>query len=104
MIQPHESRPLNLEEETLESLQVEEAIDGPSGDKEVLRCRNGTRYEGTLVKGQAHGQGKFLGLDGSSYEGQWAYDKAHGYGKYSQADGGVYLGEWRHDVKSGEGV
>jgi len=51
----------------------------------------------------AHGQGKFIHVDGDLYEGQWKNDKANGYGVYRHVNGACYEGMWRDDLQHGEG-
>ncbi len=61
-------------------------------------------YEGGLLKGFFHGQGRMLYADGSRYEGQWVRGKRQGQGKMVWADGQVYEGAWLMDQPHGQGI
>ena len=47
---------------------------------------------------RAHGQGKFVHVDGDVYEGEWANDKANGFGTYTHVNGARYEGVWKDDL------
>jgi hypothetical protein len=64
---------------------------------------DGSVYEGVLVDGKRHGEGKYTYADGDVYKGEWRDDKRHGQGKYTFASGVVYEGAWRDDKQHGEG-
>ena len=47
---------------------------------------------------RAHGQGKFIHVDGDIYEGKWINDKANGFGIYIHINGARYEGMWKDDL------
>ena len=59
-------------------------------------------YEGQLLNGQLHGQGKFTASDGSVYEGQYLNGKRNGSGRYTAKNGFVIKGEFRDDKCTGK--
>ena len=42
---------------------------------------DGSVYEGVLVDGKRHGEGKYTFANGAVYDGAWRDDKQHGQGK-----------------------
>jgi len=83
-------------------------------------------YEGSLVNGQRHGQGRqeshsgvYVGefkegdmsgsgrriyCDGGHFEGEWLAGLKHGRGVFVLANGDAYNGEFRAGVMAGQGV
>jgi hypothetical protein len=64
---------------------------------------DGDIYEGEWKDGKKHGNGKYIYANGDIYEGEWKDDKQHGNGKYIYANGAIYEGEWKDDKKHGNG-
>lgn len=99
------------------------AFEFPPGSKIMHQGKGECRYEGGVLNGAFHGQGKFQYLDGRYYRGQWSRGKRHGRGEQNYvatneegiADrqfigkGGTlyrvarYSGDWVEDVKHGHG-
>ena len=86
----------------------------------------GYRYEGMLLNGKEHGQGKCWYGDKSTFEGEWENGfqlegkrvdtdgcvykgqispgyKRHGLGMYTNTYGAIFYGEWKNDVFDGWG-
>jgi len=86
----------------------------------------GYRYEGMLVNGKEHGQGKCWYGDKSTFEGEWENGfhkegerieadgcvyrgqfspgyKRNGEGMYTNSVGGIFYGEWKHNAFDGWG-
>jgi hypothetical protein len=64
----------------------------------------GVRYQGTLARGAASGQGKLTMPDGTTYEGGWRDGKQQGTGRYSAPGGTRYEGEWKDGAPDGRGI
>ena len=43
---------------------------------------SGERYEGSFIKNQKSGHGKFYYINGNTYTGGWANDQKNGFGTY----------------------
>ncbi|CDW81907.1 UNKNOWN [Stylonychia lemnae] len=59
--------------------------------------------DGQWKDNRAHGQGKFIHVDGDVYEGNWINDKANGFGLYIHVNGARYEGNWQDDLQHGPG-
>eukprot|EP01017_Pseudomicrothorax_dubius_P041240 TRINITY_DN6573_c0_g3_i2.p1 TRINITY_DN6573_c0_g3~~TRINITY_DN6573_c0_g3_i2.p1 ORF type:complete len:446 (-),score=75.48 TRINITY_DN6573_c0_g3_i2:49-1386(-) len=67
--------------------------------------KDGSRYEGEMVRDQKHGHGKFYYPSGEVYEGEMEYNRREGHGVLWAANGGKrYDGEWRGDLFHGKGT
>jgi len=67
--------------------------------------RNGTiTYFGTLLNGNANGDGFGYWSTGSSYEGNWKDNMRHGKGTFLWADGEKYTGDYVNDQREGYGI
>lgn len=64
----------------------------------------GSRYEGTLVRGQRQGEGYSQLKDGTQYEGGFFQDRRHGKGIELAIDRSRYEGEWKEDYEDGVGT
>ncbi len=62
------------------------------------------KYQGEMVKGIFHGQGKIVWSDGSNYEGMFSDGLFHGQGRLQMADGSVYEGEFTRGQITGTGT
>ncbi len=60
-------------------------------------------YEGFLVKGVRHGQGRLTWKNGCCYEGQWTHDKIEGLGIMKWPSGQRYTGEMKNNTMEGVG-
>lgn len=84
-----------------------ECQDGFAGGEGVLIFYvDGTphsRYEGTLVRGWAEGQGTLDLPDGSRYQGGWERSMENGLGRREWADGSWYDGQWKDGEPHGSG-
>jgi len=58
-------------------------------------------YQGVMVAGKPHGQGKYSFADGDKYEGEWVEGLRHGYGRQWYRDGRYYEGLWEQDKPTG---
>ena len=72
-------------------------------EKIYLETKEGVSYEGKVMEGKAHSQGKMTLPDNSSYEGEWLEDVPHGHGKHRMTDGSFYEGQFNHGHKEGKG-
>lgn len=83
------------------------------------------KYQGSILDGFMHGEGRLTYENGEYYDGQWVRGKAwlvtsffpqrtsslkpytsgkrHGRGEYRYADGTKYIGNWDNDRIHGEG-
>ncbi len=80
------------------------------------------KYQGQILDGQMHGDGKLTYDNGEYYDGEWVKGKRyswtyqqgfnteffsgkrHGRGEYMYADGTKYVGNWENDRIQGEGT
>src|SRR5688572_17134312 len=79
------------------------------------------QYQGQILDGQMHGQGKLTYENGEYYDGEWVRGefvvssvpsmflmiysgKRHGRGEYLYNDGSKYIGTWDADRINGEGT
>ncbi len=69
----------------------------------VIHFGNGDVYEGNVVDGMFHAEGKYTSHKGWVYEGYFAFDEANGHGKITYADGAVYTGHVRAYMPDGYG-
>jgi hypothetical protein len=70
----------------------------------IFEWPDGTKYEGTFMRGRRHGRGtKTLPLQRGSYEGEFANGIEHGLGIKRYADGSSYEGRFRYGVRDGSG-
>jgi len=60
-------------------------------------------YEGKLLKGEKHGEGKFTLKDGTIYQGAFLNDKRSGKGEYKTKDL-HYIGNWLDGKMNGKGI
>jgi hypothetical protein len=70
---------------------------------QVLELDSGI-YQGDVLLGKLHGEGKFIFLNGETYNGEWKNNKMHGRGTYVYKDGSIYEGEYRNGKKHGIGM
>lgn len=70
----------------------------------VLRFANGDTYDGNFLKGELHGEGRFVYRDGGVYEGTFEHSKRSGKGKRIFSNGDRYEGDWANDQMHGRGV
>jgi hypothetical protein len=68
--------------------------------KDIVASYNGKRNH----KGEKHGKGKEIELNGSEYEGSFQCDKKHGNGKLLYSRGDCYEGDFENDNRHGRGV
>ncbi len=68
------------------------------------RFKDGSVYEGEIVKGIIVGQGRMTYANGDVYIGGWEDGKQSGRGVMSYANGNKYSGMWRLGVVWGQGV
>lgn len=68
----------------------------------VERTLDSGFYQGYVLKGVIHGQGKLQWNNGSSYEGEWQNGQRHGHG-IMKWDTCTYEGMWEHDQFHGIG-
>ena len=67
--------------------------------------KDGTIYEGDIVRNELTGHGTFLWPDGSSYLGEVKAGLRDGKGVYLNNKGGYkYEGEWKEGLRDGEGT
>ena len=65
---------------------------------------NGDEYEGDMLIGYYHGQGKLTYADGKGYyKGTWARDQMHGNGERLYANGNFFQGTFYEGMIHGEG-
>lgn len=86
------------------------------------------KYQGSILDGFMHGDGRLTYENGEYYDGQWVRGlwsvtsfsliklivfpsipvsltgKRHGRGEYRYSDGTKYVGQWENDRIQGEGV
>lgn len=65
--------------------------------RQVIKLADGSRYEGEVKDGKAHGKGKLFWASGETYEGDFAANARHGRGVYIASDGRRYDGKWEND-------
>ena len=73
----------------------------------MYRWPNGAVYQGEMLNGLRHGQGRMSFSEiPSVYEGAWIEGKRHGYGTLSLNESGThrYQGEFHSDMKQGKGT
>eukprot|EP01016_Furgasonia_blochmanni_P006354 TRINITY_DN12554_c0_g1_i1.p2 TRINITY_DN12554_c0_g1~~TRINITY_DN12554_c0_g1_i1.p2 ORF type:complete len:147 (-),score=23.02 TRINITY_DN12554_c0_g1_i1:59-499(-) len=71
----------------------------------VENYADGSIYEGGMLNGLRHGQGKFSYKSGGRYEGSWVHGKMEGFGTLYYANGQkAYEGEWCEDKFHGQGT
>eukprot|EP00002_Diphylleia_rotans_P008582 TRINITY_DN1852_c0_g1_i1.p1 TRINITY_DN1852_c0_g1~~TRINITY_DN1852_c0_g1_i1.p1 ORF type:complete len:1197 (+),score=251.22 TRINITY_DN1852_c0_g1_i1:88-3678(+) len=79
-----------------------------SGKRSVkYTYKKGNVYEGDMLRGKRHGQGRMIYEDQSQYDGEWDRNKREGKGFYSKAAGEkteYYVGEWENDMPNGQGT
>ena len=89
MTLPQQDEEINIKDETVHHIT---SSDGSS------------TYEGTLLDGTFHGQGKLTFQSGAFYEGQFSFGKKHGQGLCKYNSRAIYCGEWINDKRNGQGV
>ena len=79
-------------------------IEGDCEDKNgIMINADGSKYTGSFVNGEPHGQGVLEYRNGDKYEGSFAEGLSHGYGAYFWSNGDVYEGEFSKGMKHGNG-
>eukprot|EP01017_Pseudomicrothorax_dubius_P010780 TRINITY_DN13897_c0_g1_i1.p1 TRINITY_DN13897_c0_g1~~TRINITY_DN13897_c0_g1_i1.p1 ORF type:complete len:204 (-),score=35.67 TRINITY_DN13897_c0_g1_i1:131-742(-) len=74
-------------------------------DDIVEEFPDGSRYEGKLVNGVRHGNGKLIYPGGGYYVGEWNFGKMEGFGQLYYPEGILaYEGKWQDDKFHGKGV
>ena len=73
------------------------------GERGILEFCDGSKYEGNLRSGLAHGKGTLWLANGDKYSGQWENNNKHGLGSYEYASGAKFIGKWLKDKKHGQG-
>ena len=71
--------------------------------KGIYKWASGNIFDGQIVDGMMHGEGKMTYKDGREYSGGWFKAKRHGKGTCKWPEGDVYSGEWLADEQQGEG-
>ena len=80
----------------------EHLIDPETGDiTKRINYRDGSYYEGDMVRGARHGKGKQVWADGSHYDGNWLNDRINGFGTLVDKDGNKMTGSWRDNKLNG---
>ena len=75
----------------------------PEKPKKVFKTwETSGEYNGYVVNGKRHGQGKMMYTNGDIYDGEWHEDKRPGQGKMRYVDGTYYDGEWKNNLKDGK--
>ena len=81
------------------------------GSRSSMKCEYGTLklpndecYEGDIVKGMMHGNGRYTWPDGAEYKGEFHNDVMHGSGILRLANGECYTGGFRDDMPQGHGT
>lgn len=69
-----------------------------------LTWSSGTVYEGQWDNGNMHGQGVMTWTNGCRYEGSWVNGRRCGQGTLFWANGAVYEGQWENDRRNGQGT
>lgn len=69
----------------------------------MLRFPDGSRLEGAIVEGVAHGVATKYFADGRRYAGSWQHGLQEGQGTMFMPSGTSYRGEWRGGVRCGTG-
>ncbi|WP_321307138.1 hypothetical protein [Marinifilum fragile] len=77
-------------------------VTSKSDEGKVLMPAIGTKYEGEVKKGLAHGDGKAWG-ESDFYVGKFRKGYPHGKGVYTWGNGNVYKGEFSKGKMSGQG-
>jgi len=75
-----------------------------SGHKEglgILTRANGSKYEGTWMHNQQHGEGAESYKDGAVYQGQFEGNARKGCGVYTFVNGYMLGGQWSKGVQNG---
>jgi hypothetical protein len=67
------------------------------------QAMSGAVYEGDMVCGLRHGQGKITWMNGAVYDGEWENDKVNGQGAFSFPNGDFYQGCWVNGKFQGVG-
>jgi hypothetical protein len=63
-----------------------------------------SRYVGSYLANNRHGEGALVYPDGGRYKGGFSEGKRHGKGLYIYPNGDFYEGEWVNDLKHGKGM
>jgi len=66
------------------------------------KMSDGSYYEGSFVKGEKSGKGKYY-FDEGMYEGHFVSDKFHGEGIMIMNDGRTIRGDWKNGLLEGKG-
>ncbi len=86
-----------------------EVVNGkPHGQGKLLYSLNNVSnyvsYEGDWFDGEKQGKGTMIWKNGDKYVGNWKNNKQDGQGNYYWADGSIYNGNWEDSKKNGQGV
>jgi hypothetical protein len=66
---------------------------------------DGSRYEGQILAGKRHGNGKYTFKNKGFYDGEWFENRMEGYGLLYFPSGRLaYEGEWKMNKFNGNGV
>ena len=71
---------------------------------EIVVLDGGIKYEGKLLSGLPHGEGKMTWPNGDTYDGSFKFGKRNGIGKRVNHDGSEYHGEYVDDKPNGRGT
>jgi hypothetical protein len=73
-------------------------------DDKTRNVNDGDVFEGAVVEGLRHGQGKFTGVNGSTMEGSWVDDSFTGMGRTVSPTGDVVEGPFMRGLPHGPEV
>lgn len=76
----------------------------PPLEKVSITLPNGAIYQGTILSGEFHGDGKITYQDGSYYIGGWKEGLYEGYGSYQYSNGDYYKGSFKEGKYHGNGT
>ena len=69
--------------------------------RETYAFADGTKYEGSIVKGKMQGIGTYTWANGSKYEGDWVDGKMNGIGTYTCDNGIKFTGNFENNKPVG---
>jgi hypothetical protein len=88
----------------LNKIQTTRSNDTGAAKKGILNGPNGSRYEGEIVDGKAHGKGIEILMDNYRYEGDFSNGQFNGKGTLQSQDGSTYSGDFIKGSLEGTGV